>query len=463
MSENGSGAGSISFSITSSDDPAKPHRFTLGPEDQPIKIGRYKKNSLTLSNTGVSWVHLELKQVGLGLVARDLSSNGVGLKAPYHDEPVRIEKGVDVEVEHGSLLVLPFKVSRKEKHADSPQTTLTIEVDGCEVKKSGPVLVTVLGEAPVGGLGAPGQALLASTREAEGGDTLDLRSESPQSHRSRSRSRGKEVRKSESLQESSANGVAGEADESKQEQAGAKKKDKKKLGPGSVVRVKGLQARGELNGKIGTIIEFDQAGGFWKVRMEDGTGKAFKPANLTLAPQKERLDRCRALLHDREDDQSDLAQLCREVMDESKPPPPPDELNEEAPPPPPSAAPQGLEAAAPPPPPETAQAPLPPPSGPPVSLPPAGHLAPQGPLGMDMATAMGMQAMMPVMPQMAMGMPTMMPQSMGLPIPGVGLAAPPPPLAMPMGYPSMGVAMPMMGMAMPGMQQPPPPAYPPPM
>eukprot|EP00929_Paragymnodinium_shiwhaense_P031417 TRINITY_DN17603_c0_g1_i2.p1 TRINITY_DN17603_c0_g1~~TRINITY_DN17603_c0_g1_i2.p1 ORF type:complete len:1200 (+),score=276.52 TRINITY_DN17603_c0_g1_i2:156-3755(+) len=54
------------------------------------------------------------------------------------------------------------------------------------------------------------------------------------------------------------------------------------LGPGQLVRVGGLNSRLELNGKLGTIVEWDGIEGWWLLRMEDGAGKAFRPSNLEV-------------------------------------------------------------------------------------------------------------------------------------------------------------------------------------
>ncbi|CAK0888950.1 unnamed protein product, partial [Prorocentrum cordatum] len=54
------------------------------------------------------------------------------------------------------------------------------------------------------------------------------------------------------------------------------------MGPGSEVLVVGLRARPELNGQRGTVVEWDGAELRWKVAMDDGSGKMFREANLTL-------------------------------------------------------------------------------------------------------------------------------------------------------------------------------------
>ncbi|CAE8656835.1 unnamed protein product [Polarella glacialis] len=54
------------------------------------------------------------------------------------------------------------------------------------------------------------------------------------------------------------------------------------ISPGSRVRVGGLQSRTDLNGCMGTAVEWDAAEGRWKVRMDDGSGKMFTSDNLEL-------------------------------------------------------------------------------------------------------------------------------------------------------------------------------------
>ncbi|CAE8656836.1 unnamed protein product [Polarella glacialis] len=54
------------------------------------------------------------------------------------------------------------------------------------------------------------------------------------------------------------------------------------VGVGSFVRVVGLKGRPELNGSHGTATEWDIGQARWKVVMEDGSGKMFRPANLEV-------------------------------------------------------------------------------------------------------------------------------------------------------------------------------------
>eukprot|EP00747_Dinoflagellata_sp_TGD_P186915 gnl/TRDRNA2_/TRDRNA2_44291_c0_seq1.p1 gnl/TRDRNA2_/TRDRNA2_44291_c0~~gnl/TRDRNA2_/TRDRNA2_44291_c0_seq1.p1 ORF type:complete len:419 (-),score=78.31 gnl/TRDRNA2_/TRDRNA2_44291_c0_seq1:130-1386(-) len=52
--------------------------------------------------------------------------------------------------------------------------------------------------------------------------------------------------------------------------------------PGTRVRVVELQQRTELNGSLATVVEWVEAIGRWKVRMDDGSRKTFRPENLEL-------------------------------------------------------------------------------------------------------------------------------------------------------------------------------------
>lgn len=52
------------------------------------------------------------------------------------------------------------------------------------------------------------------------------------------------------------------------------------LADGMRVVVYGLQARGDLNGQEGTLVEYDYDQGRWRVRMDDGSGKLLRAVNL---------------------------------------------------------------------------------------------------------------------------------------------------------------------------------------
>merc|ERR1719217_1932533 len=55
---------------------------------------------------------------------------------------------------------------------------------------------------------------------------------------------------------------------------------------GQRVRVVGLKARPELNGLEGTVNEWDETQGRWKVRMDDGAGKMYKPENMEVVAEQ---------------------------------------------------------------------------------------------------------------------------------------------------------------------------------
>lgn len=56
------------------------------------------------------------------------------------------------------------------------------------------------------------------------------------------------------------------------------------VAPGARAWVHGLQTRPDLNGLEVAVLAWDVAQGRWKVRMGDGTGKLFKPTNLSPHP-----------------------------------------------------------------------------------------------------------------------------------------------------------------------------------
>lgn len=51
------------------------------------------------------------------------------------------------------------------------------------------------------------------------------------------------------------------------------------------VRLKDLKAKPELNGAEGVLIQWSEDDARWLVRLDDGTGKEIKPANLELTPE----------------------------------------------------------------------------------------------------------------------------------------------------------------------------------
>eukprot|EP00929_Paragymnodinium_shiwhaense_P005579 TRINITY_DN10775_c0_g1_i1.p1 TRINITY_DN10775_c0_g1~~TRINITY_DN10775_c0_g1_i1.p1 ORF type:complete len:805 (+),score=195.65 TRINITY_DN10775_c0_g1_i1:153-2567(+) len=57
-----------------------------------------------------------------------------------------------------------------------------------------------------------------------------------------------------------------------------------KLRSGAYVRVEGLQARSELNGHHGMLLDFQDGTGRWNLVMEDGSGVCLKPDNIVPEP-----------------------------------------------------------------------------------------------------------------------------------------------------------------------------------
>lgn len=58
----------------------------------------------------------------------------------------------------------------------------------------------------------------------------------------------------------------------------------RRIRPGARICVAGLKAQPHLNGQFGSAVEWDSAEGRWRVRMDDGSGKALKDANLEVVP-----------------------------------------------------------------------------------------------------------------------------------------------------------------------------------
>lgn len=61
------------------------------------------------------------------------------------------------------------------------------------------------------------------------------------------------------------------------------------LATGRRVRLHGLVRDVELNGKLATLIEYDESKGRWNLRFDDGSGRRIKPEKLELLPQGEGL------------------------------------------------------------------------------------------------------------------------------------------------------------------------------
>lgn len=76
----------------------------------------------------------------------------------------------------------------------------------------------------------------------------------------------------------------------------AEKAHAESLKVGLYVKIIGLRSRGELNGKVCEIVGFDEKqGGIWKVRLEDGSGKAFRASNLAHLSDKDAGQKARVM------------------------------------------------------------------------------------------------------------------------------------------------------------------------
>lgn len=254
----------VYFSVTNSEDPQNPLRFVLGPKDKPLKVGRNKKSSIVVSQTGISWDHLEIRPSQRGdegaefsLCVRDVSSNGVGLRRSRKGELQRLEKDVDTELPPGASLEMPFRVKATEGQTeDACRTVLHVSIDGVdspssELTESDPE--EQVEEAPV-----------AEDRQREAMFNPEA---SPEVERQRKRK--------------AKGGTANGQDQSAKDRPAKERKRKHDFTPGQFVKVVGLKgAKASLNGNAGLLVEWDPAHSAWKVRMEDGSGKAFRPSNL---------------------------------------------------------------------------------------------------------------------------------------------------------------------------------------
>lgn len=61
--------------------------------------------------------------------------------------------------------------------------------------------------------------------------------------------------------------------------------ERPELQSGRRARLIGLKTRADLNGQEGTLVEYAAAESRWRVRMDDGTGKAMKPEHLQLCEE----------------------------------------------------------------------------------------------------------------------------------------------------------------------------------
>jgi len=428
----------INFSVTSSDDAENPLRFVLCPKDDSLKVGRSKKCGVLVDRNGVSWVHMEItpwtkcaEDAAQSLCVKDISSNGVGLRRTRGSDLQRLEKDVETEVPHGAVLVLPFRVKVPEGETeDSQRTFLSVSIDGVNSPSS--ELSDSEAEEAIADKAAPGNR-----------------------DRSRSRSPRKDLFNPED------NPVVD--GKSKKKAAGEKDKTAKKshsFNAGEFVKVINLKGKvALLNGKVGLLVEFDSEKGAWKVRMEDGSGKAFRPANLR--PHKVQKPTMPASTPSQPPPPS-APPATGQV---TEPPPPPDE-------PRPNGGVAGVPAAVPAPvvvPPPVAVQPAALPRPPPVALaavsPPGVASAavskrggaPQAPAGFSKQSAV--PATGPVIPKMPVAVPLMPMGVMPVPTLPLGMPVMPMPtipLGMPMMPPLVGGVQPVPMMA-PGVRMPAPP------
>ncbi|CAE7022409.1 unnamed protein product [Symbiodinium natans] len=372
------------FTVTSSEDPESPLHFQLSKADDPLKVGRNKKSGIVVNQPGVSWVHLEIKlsQGADGLCLRDVSTNGVGIRRRGAGLQ-KVEKEVDTDLPSGTVVVLPFRVRPAPGQTEaSLQTSLTFSIDGED-------------------------SLSPSSELTESEDpdaAADVETFNPQ--------------------DAPENGKGLEAPKGKRKKDGKDKpaKDKKRkvkheFSAGQFVRVVGLKAKGELNGKVGLLVEWDKAKGYWKVRMEDGSGKAFRSANLEphVVPPPAPAGSSKAA--------------------STVPPPPPDEpapkeQGQEVPPPPPAME-EDAAKVLPLPPAPAAHVKKAAPRPPPGTLPGAPTALPGAPLSLTMPLP-GLPLTVPTMMPMAGLMGSMVPVMppglplIGMPPAAVPLAIPPP-------------------------------------
>lgn len=260
----------VYFSVTSSEDPQNSLRFVLGQEDEPLKVGRNKKSSIVVTQTGISWVHLEIRPSQKGdehaeplLCVRDVSSNGVGLRRSRKGELQRLEKDVDTELPPGASLEMPFRVKAVEGQSeDTLRTVLHLSIDGVD---------------------SPSSELTESDHE-------EAVEEAPLTEDQQSKDAAKAL-PSESMFNPEASPEVERQRKRKtkggstndEERPAKERKSNHNLTPGQFVKVVGLKGgKASMNGKAGLLVEWDPDHSYWKVRMEDGSGKAFRPSNLEL-------------------------------------------------------------------------------------------------------------------------------------------------------------------------------------
>eukprot|EP00930_Biecheleria_cincta_P090698 TRINITY_DN80140_c0_g1_i1.p1 TRINITY_DN80140_c0_g1~~TRINITY_DN80140_c0_g1_i1.p1 ORF type:complete len:413 (-),score=84.81 TRINITY_DN80140_c0_g1_i1:5-1243(-) len=260
----------VYFSVTSSEDPQNPLRFVLGQKDEPLKVGRNKKSSIVVTQTGISWVHLEIRPSQKGdenaepsLCVRDVSSNGVGLRRSRKGELQRLEKDVDTELPPGASLEMPFRVKAVEGQSeDTLRTVLHLSIDGVDSPSS--ELTESEPEEQVE------KTPLTEDQQSRDADKA-LQSEPMFDPEAKPEVEGQRKRKAKG-------GTTND-----RERPAKERKSKHSFTPGQFVKVVGLKgAKASLNGSTGLLVEWDAGHSAWKVRMEDGSGKAFRPSNLEL-------------------------------------------------------------------------------------------------------------------------------------------------------------------------------------
>ena len=129
----------LTFSIVLSGDPHGPRTFNLRPGQGPVTLGRSVWSDMVTAHPGASNTHLEFllcldDEERLTLGVRDLSKNGVGIKAPGCDHIQRICQ--TTEVSSGSVLVLSCTSS--SRHAFGwLKELVTIWVEPCLCRRCG--------------------------------------------------------------------------------------------------------------------------------------------------------------------------------------------------------------------------------------------------------------------------------------------------------------------------------------
>jgi len=108
-----------------------------------VILGRAPQTDVPLDLSGVSWRHLELRALPLALgpaggtklqlFARDVSSNGTGLRHKGKGAVQRLSRNVDTPIEDGSELILPMKVTaRTGEQEDEVRKRYTVRIGGAK-------------------------------------------------------------------------------------------------------------------------------------------------------------------------------------------------------------------------------------------------------------------------------------------------------------------------------------------